>query len=155
MAKKQPWERTDKESSQSFEAFQVYRDMGTDRSLAKVGEQLGKSTALMERWSSTHGWRDRAADYDSHLDRLTLKEEAKERIKMAKRHAQQAMMFQNKVLQRLNALDPAELSPNDLIRFFDTSVKIERLSRGDSTESINHSGGTVVQIIDDLDELEE
>ncbi|KYD28563.1 hypothetical protein B4109_3026 [Geobacillus stearothermophilus] len=61
---------------------------------------------------------------------------------MAERHAKQAMMFQNKILERMRSLDPRELSPNDLIRWFDIAVKVERLSRGESTEiqKVEHDG---------------
>jgi hypothetical protein len=42
------WERQENESAL---AFGVYRDYGSERSLAKVGRALGKSRALIERWS--------------------------------------------------------------------------------------------------------
>ena len=48
------WERLENESSRAFEAFSAYRDLGPQRSLAKVAETLGKSKALMERWSAKH-----------------------------------------------------------------------------------------------------
>jgi hypothetical protein len=53
------WEKQPGESEKAYEAFSLYRDMGPSRSLAKVGQALGKSTALMERWSSQHDWQDR------------------------------------------------------------------------------------------------
>ena len=46
------WERQDGETAQAFQAFAEYRDMGAERSLAKVAQKLGKSKPLMERWSS-------------------------------------------------------------------------------------------------------
>ena len=41
------WERQEGETSRAYEAFSAYRDLGSARSLAKVGQLLGKSTGLM------------------------------------------------------------------------------------------------------------
>ena len=37
-----------------------------------MGQELGKSGALMARWSSRHGWPERAAAWDAHLDVIAL-----------------------------------------------------------------------------------
>jgi hypothetical protein len=66
-----PWERQPKESPEAWEAFALYRDMGVERSTAKVGRALGKSTDLMDRWSRNHSWVARCMAYDVYLDRQT------------------------------------------------------------------------------------
>ena len=48
---KKLWERQEKESSKAFQAFCVYRDLGTGRTLAAVSEKLLKSYDLIRRWS--------------------------------------------------------------------------------------------------------
>lgn len=63
----QTWTRRDGETSVAYEAFKEYLHQGTARSLASVGEALGKSTPLMERWSSLHDWVARSRDYDSYV----------------------------------------------------------------------------------------
>ena len=63
-------ERREDESDQSFEAFARYRDMGANRSCAKVGYELGKSKTIMDRWSSKHNWVRRVVEYDVEEDRL-------------------------------------------------------------------------------------
>jgi hypothetical protein len=137
-----PYEYQKGETKKAFEAFQHYRDMGADRSIRKVAEKLGKSEQLLSRWSSQYDWVERAAKYDGDMDKLALVEMEKERKSMLKRHAQQAVAFQRKALERLKDIKPEELEPKDLIRFFVESVKIERLSRGETTESaeVKHSG---------------
>ncbi|MCL6442556.1 MAG: hypothetical protein K6T83_03695 [Alicyclobacillus sp.] len=129
-----PWERQENESRQAFEAFATYRDMGAQRSIVKVARELGKSEALISRWSSTHEWVKRAEAYDAEMDRVFLKDQEKARRDMAERQARIAMMFQNKVVDRLRSLDPMELSPAELARWFDVAVKVERLARGESTD---------------------
>jgi hypothetical protein len=142
LPKRASYERLEGESKKAFEAFVEYRNMGLDRSIAKVGAKLGKSVSLLERWSSKYSWVERAKEYDAEMDRKALLQQEKERKEMVKRHAKQAMMFQQKVLERIRSLNPNELTPSELIRWFETSVKIERLSRGESTEiqSIEHGG---------------
>jgi hypothetical protein len=67
MSEQKAWTRRDGESPQAYEAFKTYLHQGADRSLAKVGEVLGKSTPLMERWSVTHDWVERTIPYDSFI----------------------------------------------------------------------------------------
>ncbi|USK77822.1 hypothetical protein [Peribacillus frigoritolerans] len=95
-AKKQPFERQDKETEKAFEAFRIYRELGSERSCAKVGEKLGKSSTLIERWSSRWDWVERVKSYDSEMDRKALKQEEKKRRDMATRHANYATVFQQK-----------------------------------------------------------
>ncbi|KAB2328944.1 hypothetical protein F7731_23615 [Cytobacillus depressus] len=149
MSKKQnlaPYERREGESAKAFEAFVKYRNMGIERSLTKVSQELGKSTTLLSRWSSQWDWVERVKAYDMEMDRQALMQEEKKRKEMVKRHAALATSFQSKVLERVRNLNPAELSTNDLIRWFEISVKIERLSRGEPTDISSHEhGGEVSQ----------
>lgn len=137
-----PWSRQKGESRQAFEAFCVYRDLGRIRSQEKVANELGKSAQLMSRWSSKWGWVERVAAWEEELDRQNRLAQIEDRKEMAKRHINEAMMFQQKVLERMRELKPSELTPNDMARWFETAVKIERLSRGETTEITKqeHSG---------------
>lgn len=136
------WERQRGESQKAFEAFTVYRDLESERSLVKVGQKLGKSSTLIERWSVQWSWVERARLYDEEKERQYLLQQEEERKKMAERHAKQSMMFQNKVLERLRTIDPNRLTPADLIKWFEVAVKVERQARGESTEKheLNHTG---------------
>lgn len=60
------WTRRDGESPVAHAAFKEYLRQGDDRSLVRVGEALGKSTTLMERWSSAHDWPARSVAYDQY-----------------------------------------------------------------------------------------
>lgn len=62
-----PWKQRTRERAVAYEAFIVYRDLGSDRSLANVGKTLGKSLALCSRWSFTWDWVGRAKAWDIHL----------------------------------------------------------------------------------------
>jgi hypothetical protein len=64
------YEQHSKEGPEAYHAFTIYRDMGVERSTAKVGQKLGKSKALMDRWSSKNQWVERVAAYDVDQDRV-------------------------------------------------------------------------------------
>ena len=66
------WERQSEETPKQYEAFACYRDMGPSRSLQAVGRELGKSRALMERWSAANGWVERARALDARDDAIRL-----------------------------------------------------------------------------------
>ena len=100
MAQK-PWERMEGESAKAFEAFRIYRDMGPERNLRAVGERLGKSRAIIERWSSSNQWVERVRAYDNDLERAAHQEALKSVREMQKRHISIAAQLQNKALLAL------------------------------------------------------
>lgn len=59
-----PWARRTTESNPAYEAFRAYMDA---RSTTKVAEQLGKSTTLITRWCTEHGWVARVQAFDTYL----------------------------------------------------------------------------------------
>jgi hypothetical protein len=68
-----PFEQQPRESSKAFAAFQVYLRLGPQRSLAAVGQQLGKSRIVIERWSSKFGWVSRVQAHAAHLAEVERK----------------------------------------------------------------------------------
>src|ERR1041385_6100897 len=68
-----PFEQQRKESSKAFAAFQVYLRMGPQRSLAAVGQQLGKSRVVIERWSAKFDWVSRVQAHAAHLAEMERK----------------------------------------------------------------------------------
>lgn len=67
-----PWEQHPNESSKAYEAARVYFEMGAERTLAKVGEQLGKNKIVVESWSAKFQWVARARAFDAYLADLEL-----------------------------------------------------------------------------------
>jgi hypothetical protein len=68
---KQAWEQMDNEGAKAFAAFSVYLRMRSQRSLAAVAKEVGKSKRLIERWSSLHRWKERL---EAHAAQLALTE---------------------------------------------------------------------------------
>ena len=88
----------------------------------------------MHTWSSKYDWVTRAQAYDDYIEKKKREEKEKAILDMAERHAKLAMAFQQRVAQRLQGIDPLELSPSDMAKWLDIATKLERLSRGEPTE---------------------
>lgn len=133
----EPWERQRGESEQAWEAFQIYRDQKRGhRSQREVAATLGKTEALISRWSSLHGWVSRAAAYDNEADRLDREAKEEERRGMLARHTQLARMMQQKAIEAIRSIDVARLAnhPDSVAKWVELSAKLERGALGDPTE---------------------
>lgn len=126
-----PWERQDGETSKQFEAFRTYRDLGEERSLLKTGEVLGKSKALMERWSSANNWVERVLAWDCEKDRIARNEQIKDVKKMRSRHATVGQAMIATGTKALKELKVESLNAQDIARLIAEGSKLERISRGD------------------------
>ena len=137
----EPWERQKGESTKAYEAFSEYRDMGANRSIAKVAEKLGKSNQLLGRWSRTWDWVKRAAAWDAEQDRLARIQNTEEIKKMRKRHTDLATAMLVKSAKALQRIPEDEIKASDISRMVETASKLERISRGDVGEVVEERDG--------------
>ena len=142
-----PWERQDGETPKQFEAFVVYRDLGEERSLSQVAQKLNKSKQLLGRWSSANNWVERCAEWDREQDRIARQEQIKSIKEMRKRHANIATAMLVKSAQALKKIPLEEIKPNDISRMVEVGSKLERLSRGDTSEVIEERQGDAVNAV--------
>lgn len=123
------WERQKGESAQAYEAFSLYLEMGNERSIRRVEQELHKSHALIGRWSSKYEWTERIREYTNELKKQEL-EEAKKNIKdMQKRQIQTALLLQKKAVKALESLDITSLSPREILQFISEGTRIESDTR--------------------------
>ena len=138
----QPWERQPDEGLKPYDAFCIYRDMETQqRSVRKVGEQLGKSLTLVGRWSSKFSWVERAKAWDDEQDRRARDAQITEIKEMRKKHVKIAEAMLVKAAKALARLPEDEINAMDISRMVDTASKLERISRGDTGEVIETRDG--------------
>lgn len=161
-----PWERQSGESDQAFEAFTKYLLMGPERTQNKVCHDLSKSRQLIGAWSSKWKWTERCAAWDNEQARQLREEQTKEIAEMRKRHAKTASLafaLVDKEIKRyfrvgkdkngnevlyLNEEKADDLKPSDLARLMEAAVKIERLSRGDTSEVVeDRNGGNAIPAV--------
>lgn len=137
----EPWERQQGETPKAYGAFQVYRDLGAERSLQKAAAKLGKSRGLLEDWSSKNYWVKRVAAWDAEQDRIARQAQIDEIKKMRKRHADLAYAMLIKAANALKRMPEDEIKAMDIGRFVEVGSKLERLSRGDVGDVIEERMG--------------
>lgn len=55
------------ETPRAFGAFKVFFELGHDRSLPAVADQLGEHLSAVKKWSGRHRWFQRIADFEAGL----------------------------------------------------------------------------------------
>ena len=139
-----PWEKQAWETPGAFAAFTVYRDLNPrERSLEKASEVLKKKRFTLWGWSAKYRWVDRVSEYDAYLDGIKLKRVKSMIGDMAERHVRLSGALQGKIVERLSSIKADDLSAADVAKWLDTAVKIERLSRGETTEKVDSTVETV------------
>lgn len=105
---------------------------------------------MIKRWSSQHNWVERAEAFDEEMDKRAILENAQLRKQMIKEHAEVSRKLLLKVKAAVEHIRPETLSPYEIAKLLEIAVKVERLSRGQSTDisEISHSG----EITDKVDE---
>lgn len=117
------WLQQPGETNKAYSAFSVYLTAGSERSTARVAQELGKSKTLMDRWSSRHDWVRRAGAYDAYAiqQRLAVREkiDANEEIRAYRERAREnakrlnavTTVLLGKAAERLRNLNPSDIDP--------------------------------------------
>ena len=112
------WSRQAHESAKAYRAFMFYVEMDVDRSLAKVGQKLGVSRKLIERWSAQYDWVSRARDYDAHVSERRLARLAIERERLADEQVELAAATFRIVKSKMKSLRGKSLNAMGVARLF-------------------------------------
>jgi hypothetical protein len=133
------WNRQEGEPADAYSAFVAYCEIPPEekRSYIAIAEKMKQPADAIEQWALRWRWALRASAYDKHLIRAEVEELKRERIKSLRKHVALARAFQNKVITRLNALNPDELSPGDLVKWVDIAGKIERQALSEPSDDWN------------------
>lgn len=149
------WERQDGESQLHYSRFALYRDMGPERTLKQLHENLKATGATITlAWlyqiSSLYRWDDRIRAWDAEQDRLLLALTAKKRRDMAERHARLAMAMMGKATQALSAVDPKAMTATELVKMVEAAARIERIALGqpEATIGVSAPDGGPVGVVD-------
>jgi hypothetical protein len=134
-----PWETQPEDTSRSYAAFCVYRDLGPLRSLVRSvpafygSRYVGSSSKLRQlaAWSSTGRWPVRAAGYDAHVDRLATIEQIEAVKAMRCAHAELGRSIAELAGARIEALVPGDLTVREAVLLLVQGTKLERLARGE------------------------
>jgi hypothetical protein len=135
-----PWDRQETESVAAFEAFETYRMMGLTRSLARVGEKLGKSLTLIERWSQRDNWKLRTLAWDRYEARITNERVILGTAGMRERMTVLAMQMQSRAQNRILKMSEQEINamrPADVVAIMRAAADIERKARSIPDEEMD------------------
>lgn len=139
---REPWGKQPRESVKAFEAFELYLKLGAERSIKKVARKLGKSEALISRWSAGWGWVDRVAEWDTEQAKERLRIHEAELLEMTKRHIKIARGLQAQVLAKLNTLldqqgrPTGDIHTSQIAQIAEVAARLERLSMGLHSEKV-------------------
>jgi hypothetical protein len=124
------YDRQPGESLAAWRAFTVYRSMGEDRSLEKVGKELGKTRAIMERHSTQWNWVARAAAWDKKMDDARQREALKSIERTVREHQALLSSARGKLVEAIRAIKPEKMSAMEVARWLEVVVRAERESLG-------------------------
>lgn len=147
-----PWVRQPFDSDLSWALFQDYLSSPVPRSLAALARRPGcpLSWSQIESVAWEDGWKERAAAWDSHLDRLrvqtveeVVQEDARARAERQGRAGRKLSRLGELAVDRLIRILEAnpefgatEVTTRDAIRAIGIGVRVERLALGDTTDKI-------------------
>ena len=154
------FEQQTKESDKAFAAFAVYLSMGSERSLAMVGQRLGKSVGLVERWSKRFDWPGRVQSHAAHFAAVEREaSEALARGKSAEWLKRQQELREREWTMHEKCIAAAERGLKafmerekvyanlaDIARMLEVASKLGRLASGlatDKTEVTGEDGGPI------------
>lgn len=157
------WDRQKFDSHKSWRAFVIFRDAGANRTLIAVAREIRKQDkdsspqpcpenvpsvpekpetiiehtrlyAGIKKWNVRHHWQERVRLFDIWQDRQQAAVKNAQIKEMNVRHANIAVLAQQKVIQRLRSMTDAEVREMDLrdiLEIAKMAVAIERTARGE------------------------
>lgn len=173
----EPWERQPEETNASWKAFQLFRDMGLERSINAIAKtsnggksfdtnkkkgvkgSISSNYSKYHKWAKKYNWEVRALAYDKMLDKKRIDQAIKDAQKMTERHIGLGVMLQARGAKRVKEMSEEEVVRMTLpnaIKMINEGVEIERLSRGLPTSNVNQQvSGKIEHKSDDrvLDEV--
>ena len=127
------WECLLGESALAYEAFCAFRDLGAERNIRKTVDIVERDEAkrtkryrVFRNWSTTYRWQERAAGYDRYIEKLKQKELRKTIEAQGEKHREITGKMLQVVGKKLDLMNPAELTQNNVVEWASTAIKAER-----------------------------
>jgi hypothetical protein len=126
------WERQPGETNRAFAAFAEYLQMGPSRSLAKLGQKLGKTTQHLEAWSVRNDWQRRVAAFSRHETKVINDRIVEGVAAMRERQAIVGQQLQARAQQRILRMTETEINelhPTEATGMLRVGAELERSAR--------------------------
>ena len=107
--KSKPYDRQPNETDKSWAAFCIYRDMGRDRSLAKLQQERGDKgdkniQSILFKWSVKHSWVKRCSAFDDDESEKVSIALQKERLNRRLQMEKQAWERRDKLIKKADTI---------------------------------------------------
>jgi hypothetical protein len=141
MEEPKPYECIEGETPKPFSYFVIYRDLGPDRTLARVAEITGRHPHHLATYSRKFRWLERVRAFDSDRDRAGTDAEIDEIEAMRRRQTKAARRIQELGLREIErACERAEesgepLNLGETQKLLKLGAELERLNLGEPTEN--------------------
>lgn len=153
---REPWDRQAGESNRQYSRFRVFMELGRTRTLKQAVEMLhgvgdnGVSYRTLMQYAYEYRWTERAEAHDRAQDQLEAQRLLQLRTEMYSRHRRLASGLLGKAVTALQSLQPADLTPLDIVRFIKYGAEMEHRALGEPTQIHQHQGpaGGPVQVHD-------
>ncbi len=145
-----PWQIVPEESARAFAAFESYRDMGPERSLAKLSAIIGKNVGSLQSWSARHAWQERCRAFDARAADLAAALALEDAATVRARQAKDARAMQAKAIAKIEASGSNELSIREATDLWRAGAEAERKALG-IADKLEHSGPAGGPIPIDID----
>jgi hypothetical protein len=152
--KRELWDRLENEPERAYRAFESYRNLPSgERTLIEAYRQhvgnphAAKPSDTWSRWSREFAWRERAAAYDAHIDRLREKsmekviqqeaeEQARQLERMRGRFNELMTITYEKVIEYLESEDfVQQMRPQDVINIMKLHFEVTQKLRDTNTQT--------------------
>ena len=144
------WERQDRDTDASWTAFKIYRDLGpAERTIRRVTENpvVKARESTVRNWSNVNYWKDRVAEFDASIEAEMEITFADKRITAIDRRMALADKMQDvaeaqlkRWLADIEIGRSPQLTPMEVAKLIEVSIKIQRLEMGQSTENVAIEG---------------
>lgn len=148
-----PWNMRPGETAKAYQAFEVYRDMGPDRSLERVGRALAKTRQSLDGWSTRFDWQARVRAFDEAAAAKAADRALEDAAAVRARQAAHAKAIQLRAMQKIAAVGPDEMSVAEATRAWQVGAEAERKALGipDRLEHSGPDGGPIPVEVDTAD----
>lgn len=145
---RQPWEYHEElEKSKQYVLFNIYKDLGVERSLRKLEETTDKmdgfhsySLSHLKDLSTKNNWNQRAEAWDLHLLQQWTKNREERVHEMVQGHIEDAKTFHKKIMQEMQTnanevpLEKKAYYYDAMTRAYERMARLERISNGEVVE---------------------
>ena len=137
------WERLKGESSLAFAAFCAFRDYGPERNIRKAVDSTEKDEGVRvkrygvwKNWCSQFRWKERAADFDSYVEKLKAGEMRKTIEAQGEKQREVTGVILDAVKKRIEVMRPEELPLSMVTDWAAMAIKAEREASNQRFEAL-------------------